>query len=82
MRFLVLGAGLQGFASALDLARTHDVKEVVVADVNAERARRVAERLQGSAAAVRAETIDVANEPRLAERIRTDVELWLRGRRS
>ena len=31
MRFLVLGAGLQGFAAALDLARTREVEEVVVA---------------------------------------------------
>jgi lysine 6-dehydrogenase len=69
MRFLVLGAGLQGFAAALDLARTPDVTEVVVADVDGERARRFAERLQGGPAAVRAETIDVANEPRLAARM-------------
>lgn len=69
MRFLVLGAGLQGFAAAFDLARTPDVKEVVVADVDAERARRVAERLQGGPAAVRGETIDVSNEPRLADRM-------------
>lgn len=69
MRFLVLGAGQQGFAAALDLARTPDVTEVVVADVDADRARRVAEHLTGGPAAVRAETIDVANEPHLAGRL-------------
>lgn len=69
MRFLVLGAGQQGFAAALDLARTPDVTEVVIADVNADRARRMAEHLSGGPAAVRAETIDVGNEPRLAARL-------------
>lgn len=70
MRFLVLGAGYQGFAAALDLARAPDVEEVVIADVDGNRARRAAERLQGSRAAVRAEVLDVANEPRLVERLR------------
>ena len=69
MRFLVLGAGQQGFAAALDLARTRDVSEVVVADLDPERARRAADRLQGGPAAVRAETLDVAGEPRLAARL-------------
>lgn len=70
MRFLVLGAGYQGFAAALDLARSADVEEVVIADVEANRARRAAERLQGSRAAVRAEALDAANEPRLSEKLR------------
>lgn len=70
MRFLVLGAGYQGLAAALDLARAPDVEEVVIADVEAARARRAADRLQGSRAPVRAETLDAANEPRLAERLR------------
>jgi len=70
MRFLVLGAGYQGFAAALDLARAPDVEEVVVADVDAARARRVADRLQGSRAPVRAEKLDVTNEPHLAEKLR------------
>lgn len=70
MRFLVLGAGYQGLAAALDLARAPDVEEVVIADVDAARARRAAERLQGSRAPVRSETIDVANEPRLVDRLR------------
>jgi lysine 6-dehydrogenase len=70
MRFLVLGAGYQGFAAALDLARAADVEEVVIADVDGHRARRAAERLSSSRAAVRAEVLDVANEPRLAEKLR------------
>jgi lysine 6-dehydrogenase len=69
MRFLVLGAGQQGYAAALDLARTPDVTEVVVADVDAERARRVAEHLVGGPASVRAEAIDVSNEPQLVARL-------------
>ena len=70
MRFLVLGAGLQGFAAALDLARSREVEEVVVADSDGARAARAAERLQGLNAAVRAETIDVTKESRLVERLR------------
>ncbi len=70
MRFMVLGAGLQGYAAAFDLARTKDVTEVVVADVDESRARRAAERLAGLPAAVRAERLDVAEEPNLASRLR------------
>lgn len=70
MRFLVLGAGYQGFAAALDLARAPDVEEVVIADVDGHRARRAAERLSSARAAVRAEVLDAANEPRLAEKLR------------
>jgi lysine 6-dehydrogenase len=69
MRFLILGAGQQGFAAAFDLARTPDVTEVVVADIDELRARRVAERLSGGPAAVRSEAIDVANEPQLPSRL-------------
>ncbi|MGE5177115.1 MAG: saccharopine dehydrogenase family protein [Hyphomicrobiales bacterium] len=69
MRFLVLGAGLQGYAAAFDLARTPGVREVVVADVDPERAARAAERLGGLGAAMRADALDVANEPRLVERL-------------
>jgi lysine 6-dehydrogenase len=70
MKFLVLGAGYQGFAAALDLARAADVEEVVIADVDANRARKAAERLSGARAAVRAEVLDVANESRLADKLR------------
>lgn len=70
MRFLVLGAGLQGFAAAYDLARTPGVREVTVADIDDDRARRAAERLRNETAAVRAETIDAGNDPRLVERLR------------
>jgi lysine 6-dehydrogenase len=70
MRFLVIGAGLQGYAAAFDLARTQGVAEVVVADVSAARARQAAERLNPSVATVRAEILDVSNEPRLTDRLR------------
>jgi lysine 6-dehydrogenase len=70
MRFLVLGAGLQGYAAAFDLARTKDVTEVVLADVDETRARRGAERLAGLSAAVRPQRIDVADEPHLATKLR------------
>jgi len=39
MRFLVLGAGAQGSAAALDLARTPGVEKVVLADVDVSHAR-------------------------------------------
>ena len=39
MRFLVLGAGAQGSAAALDLARTPGVDRVVLADVDVEHPR-------------------------------------------
>ena len=39
MRFLVLGAGAQGSAAALDLARTPGVDKVVLADVDVEHPR-------------------------------------------
>ncbi len=70
MRFLVIGAGLQGYAAAFDLARTQGVTEVVVADSNAGRAREAAARLNPTVATVRAEILDVSNEPRLADRLR------------
>lgn len=70
MRFLVIGAGLQGYAAAFDLARTRGVTEVVVADSNGARAREAAARLNAGTAAVRAEILDVSNEPRLADRLR------------
>lgn len=69
MRFLVLGAGLQGYAAAYDLARTPGVREVTVADVDATRAARAAGRLAGLGAEVRADVIDAGNDPRLAERL-------------
>lgn len=43
MRIAVLGAGLQGVATTLDLAWSKDVKEVLLADIDIERARHVAE---------------------------------------
>jgi len=73
MKFLVLGAGLQGHAAALDLARAKGVAEVVFADVDRSRAEEACERLRAlpeCRAALRAEQLDVSNEPRLADRLR------------
>ncbi len=73
MKFLVLGAGLQGHAAALDLARAAGVAEVVLADVDRSRAEAVCGNLRTLPechAAVRAERLDVSNEPHLADRLR------------
>lgn len=73
MRFMVLGAGLQGYAAAHDLARADGVGEVVFADVDMDRAEGAAARLRAlpeCRAAVRAERLDASNEPRLADRLR------------
>lgn len=73
MKFLVLGAGLQGHAAALDLARGKGVAEVVFADVDRSRAEAACERLRAlpeCRATLRAEQLDVGNEPRLADRLR------------
>jgi lysine 6-dehydrogenase len=73
MRFLVLGAGLQGYAAALDLARAEGAAEVVFADVDVSRAEAATERLRAlpeCRASVRAEHLDASNEPRLADRLR------------
>jgi saccharopine dehydrogenase (NAD+, L-lysine-forming) len=43
MRVVLLGAGLQGIATALDLAWNKEIKEVLVADFNLERAEYVAD---------------------------------------
>lgn len=43
MRVVVLGAGLQGVATALDLAWNKNMEEILIADYEFERAKRVAE---------------------------------------
>lgn len=43
MKIIQLGAGLQGIATALDLARNSNFKTVMLADYNMERANEVAE---------------------------------------
>ena len=43
MRVVVLGAGLQGIATALDLAWNKNMTEVLIADCEFERAKRVAD---------------------------------------
>jgi len=44
-RYLLLGAGMQGQAGAYDLARFGEAEEVLLADLDLERAERVAERV-------------------------------------
>jgi lysine 6-dehydrogenase len=73
MKFFVLGAGMQGYAAALDLARADGVAGVVIADVDLARAESACERLRAlpeRRADVRAERLDVSNEPNLAGRLR------------
>jgi len=72
MKFFVLGAGMQGYAVALDLARADGVTGVVIADVDRLRAESACERLRARPecrADVRAEHLDVSNEPNLTGRL-------------
>ena len=46
MRVVVLGAGLQGIATAMDLAWNENMKEILIADYEKERAEHVAKALQ------------------------------------
>ena len=73
MRFLVLGAGLQGFAAAFDLARDKGARDVTIADIDLARAEAAADHLRSlkdSSATIRAAAIDVGNEPHLVDRLR------------
>ncbi len=58
MNILVLGAGRMGLGAAFDFAQQNDVDTVTVADVDASRAREVAQRVGAKAKAV---TIDVSD---------------------
>ncbi len=73
MRFLVLGAGQQGFAAAFDLARRDGARDVTIADIDLGRAEAAADRLRAfpeCRATVRATAMDVGNEPNLIDRLR------------
>lgn len=69
MRILVLGAGRMGLGAAFDLAHNSEgVEAVTVADLDAGRARAVAETVGG--ARVRAAQVDVADTARVVELMR------------
>lgn len=62
MKFMVIGAGLMGGAAAYDLARGDGVEEVVLADVDGDRAGRAAAAAGGDGAApVRGIPLDVTD---------------------
>jgi lysine 6-dehydrogenase len=68
-RIIILGGcGAMGSEVTRDLARTSDFEEIVIADVDVEKARSLADELGGGR--VRAEQIDVSDEDTLAERLR------------
>jgi lysine 6-dehydrogenase len=68
-RIIILGGcGAMGTEATRDLARTSDFEEIVIADVDVEKAKSLADELGGGR--VRAEQIDVSDEDTLAERLR------------
>jgi lysine 6-dehydrogenase len=56
MNALVIGAGMMGGALAHDLARSRGVERVILADINLERAREVAQRIGGNVDPVELDT--------------------------
>src|SRR5947209_10818928 len=69
MRVIVLGGcGEMGSEATRDLARTSEFEEIVVADVNLEKARALAEELGGGR--VRALRVDASDEQSLSEQLR------------
>jgi lysine 6-dehydrogenase len=69
MRVIVLGGcGEMGTEATRDLARTSEFEEIVVADLNLERAQALADELGGGR--VRAERVDARDEEALGERLR------------
>jgi lysine 6-dehydrogenase len=69
MRIIVLGGcGEMGSEATRDLARTSDFDEIVVADLNLERAQALADELGGGR--VRAVRVDASNEESLSEKLR------------
>ncbi len=68
MRFVVLGAGLMGRAVVYDLARSRDVKELIVADFDRQRATDAARQFGRGKA--RAAYADVRQAVQLAELLR------------
>ena len=69
MKIVVLGgAGMMGCIAVQDLARSADVDEVVIADLNQERAREVADYLDSSKVAI--QSVDVRNHEALVALLR------------
>src|ERR1051326_4312358 len=69
MRIIVLGGcGEMGSEATRDLARTSEFEEIVVADLNLEKAQALAAELGGGR--VRAEKVDASDEEALSERLR------------
>jgi lysine 6-dehydrogenase len=69
MRVIVLGGcGEMGSEATRDLARTSEFEEIVVADLNLEKARALAEELGGGR--VRAEKVDASDEQALSEQLK------------
>lgn len=64
MKALVIGAGMMGTALAYDLAHSEGVEEITVADIDAARAKKVAEHLQGP---VRSSVLDVHSYDNVVE---------------
>ncbi|HKH99697.1 MAG TPA: saccharopine dehydrogenase C-terminal domain-containing protein [Candidatus Sulfotelmatobacter sp.] len=72
MKLLVIGSGMMGSAAAFDMARTHQVDSVTLADSNLQRAREVAARVNRITAQkkVRAVALDAADEKAAARLMR------------
>ncbi len=69
MRIIILGGcGEMGSEATRDLARTSDFDEILVADMNVEKARALADELGGGR--VRAERVDASDEQALSERLK------------
>jgi lysine 6-dehydrogenase len=69
MRVIVLGGcGEMGSEATRDLARTSEFEEIVVADLNLEKARALCEELGGGR--VRAEKVDASDEQSLSEQLK------------
>ncbi len=67
--YMVIGAGMMGRAIALDLARADDTGEVVVADIDEERAGRIAAALPGGKG--RGILLDATSRSRTVEAMRS-----------
>jgi saccharopine dehydrogenase-like NADP-dependent oxidoreductase len=70
MKFAVLGAGMMGCATVYDLAQSEDVKEILVADFDLARAKKVVRQYGGRKA--RAVFVDVRKTPALAKLLRNN----------
>ena len=59
MKVLVIGAGMMGSAMAYDLAHSPSIEEIFLADIDAERAKKVAASIGAS---VKTKTLDTGNK--------------------